>query len=82
VERAGLSARATINLLADAVGLGEAECQALPAARTLSRIHTSSTELPTGEFLGALPGGDLVGREAELARILAALDAAERGAGA
>ncbi len=37
--------------------------------------------LPVGRFLGALPQGPLVAREAELAKLLATLDAVAHGAG-
>jgi class 3 adenylate cyclase len=38
-------------------------------------------ELPIGGFLGALPDGELIGREGEIARILDALDAVMSGHG-
>ena len=44
------------------------------------RVQTSMS-LPAGAFLGALPEGQLVSREAELERINSALDAVTGGAG-
>jgi transcriptional regulator with XRE-family HTH domain/tetratricopeptide (TPR) repeat protein len=81
--------RSTVALLADALGLtaedrGTLEAAALlpliPAAMSRSASHTAVGPcLPIGGFLGALPEGPLVAREAELARLHVLLDAVASG---
>jgi len=96
-ERAGLSVRAISDLergvnksprayttrqLAEALGLS-ADDRALfeGAARAASVLPRLPDAPPKGNFLGALPAGQLVGREEELRRAHAILDAVAEGAG-
>jgi tetratricopeptide (TPR) repeat protein/transcriptional regulator with XRE-family HTH domain len=44
-------------------------------------IHAEQQRLPTGGFAGSLPVGTMVGREAELAHVLHAVDAVAQGDG-
>jgi tetratricopeptide (TPR) repeat protein/transcriptional regulator with XRE-family HTH domain len=75
--------RATVTLLADALALSPSERAALESAAR--PLHTERVarmpHLPTGAFLGAIPLAPLVGREAELARVGAALEAVVSGHG-
>jgi tetratricopeptide (TPR) repeat protein/transcriptional regulator with XRE-family HTH domain len=80
--------RATIALLADALGLGTDERSALEAAAHLmpgdlpaSRAASAPPSLPVGGFLGAIPEGPIVARETEVAQLLEALEAIADGAG-
>lgn len=77
---------ATAALLADALTLSPNEAAALAAAA--ARAHTDAAartprdaSLPVGGFLGALPEGPLISREAELERLGAALADVGRGTG-
>ncbi len=79
--------RTTVALLADALVLTPIELAALEAAAHLPSVTPHSDRragrdagtpaLPIGGFLGAMPAGPLVGREAELAVIDAALEAVD-----
>jgi tetratricopeptide (TPR) repeat protein/transcriptional regulator with XRE-family HTH domain len=81
--------RTTIALLADALDLSDAERNALEsvaqppdAMRRRSDGESAETpHLPVGGFLGALPTGQVVGRERELAVIEDALTAVASGQG-
>jgi transcriptional regulator with XRE-family HTH domain len=84
--------RSTVTLLAEALDLAEPERAALEGAAQLASDQLASRRLrrtgpdgapapPIGVFLGALPSGSLVGREAELGAIHAALEAAASGQG-
>lgn len=78
---------ATAALLADALELAADERAALAATAARRRDNSagvgrgSEAPLPTGGFLGALPPGPLVAREAELGQIAFALDAVLGGSG-
>jgi class 3 adenylate cyclase/tetratricopeptide (TPR) repeat protein len=55
-----------------------------PASSTSQDVSASTwaePELPIGGFLGALPDGELIAREAELGRLLGALDTVMGGTG-
>ena len=75
--------RTTLALLAEALGLSPSERATLEGAAQFSadrapdRRHGDDgpSSLPIGAFLGALPSGPLVGRNAERARIGGALEA-------
>src|SRR5262245_39502164 len=81
--------RTTLALLADALTLSSAEHVALEAAapapdaakRRRGDGEAGTPQLPVGGFLGALPSGQLVGRERERAVIGAALEAVASGQG-
>src|SRR5262245_16441037 len=96
-ERAGFSAdyisklergardpqRATVALLADAMGLSTSDRKILEATvqRSRARHGDEAAQLPTGGFLGAVPAGPLVGRAAELEAITSALEMVASGHG-
>jgi transcriptional regulator with XRE-family HTH domain len=79
--------RTTLALLADALALSSAERVALEAAapdaaeRRRGDDGAGTPQLPVGGFLGALPSGQLMGRERERAVIGAALEAVASGQG-
>jgi tetratricopeptide (TPR) repeat protein/transcriptional regulator with XRE-family HTH domain len=96
-ERAGMSARGisdlerglrlprrdTLQLLLDALQVSPEERSRLQtAARTrTSAGAVSEPPLEQGRFLGSLPPGRLVGRQREVARLLAALEVVAHGGG-
>jgi transcriptional regulator with XRE-family HTH domain len=96
-ERAGLSVRGisdlergvnrsprahTVRQLADALQLSADDRASFErAAREAGTTPRPVDAPPEGNFLGALPSGTLIGREDELLRIRAALDAATDGKG-
>jgi transcriptional regulator with XRE-family HTH domain len=67
--------RATVALLADALGLSITDSKALENTIERSRVRPADEAiiLPTGGFLGAIPTGPLVGRGGELDAITALL---------
>jgi tetratricopeptide (TPR) repeat protein/transcriptional regulator with XRE-family HTH domain len=81
--------RTTLALLSDALDLSPAERAAWEGAVRLSataapdrrRARDRTSSLPIGAFLGALPSGPLVGREAEQETIGRALHAVAQGQG-
>jgi transcriptional regulator with XRE-family HTH domain len=96
-ERAGLSVeaigtlergtrtrprRATIRLLAEALQLSPDDRSAFEqAARAEDGALPAADDIPKGDFLGALPAGELVGREQEQERLRSILDAVADGRG-
>ncbi|MBV9281236.1 MAG: AAA family ATPase, partial [Chloroflexi bacterium] len=77
---------ATVGMLAEALGMSPIERSLLTSAarkRGSSAGRSRQSQLrppfPIGGFLGALPVGPLVAREAELARVVAVIDGLERG---
>jgi transcriptional regulator with XRE-family HTH domain/tetratricopeptide (TPR) repeat protein len=85
--------RDTVQLLLEALAVPEDELPAFWAAASQgwfavpetgagrSAAEPTGQQLPTGGFAGSLPVGRMVGREAELANILRAVDAVVSGAG-
>jgi predicted ATPase/DNA-binding XRE family transcriptional regulator len=77
--------RSTVALLADALTLSPAERATLEAASPLPSSRAGgdarAPRSSTGGFLGATPGGRLVGRDPELAVIESALGAVAQGEG-
>jgi tetratricopeptide (TPR) repeat protein/transcriptional regulator with XRE-family HTH domain len=87
--------RDTVALLAEALALGPADRAVFQAAARHGAPHdptplsdaasppsgVAEQSLPVGGFLGALPDGPLVAREAECERLRAVVDAVTAGAG-
>jgi tetratricopeptide (TPR) repeat protein/transcriptional regulator with XRE-family HTH domain len=71
----------TVRLLADALGLSSASRAELLAAARAGVVAESPRSRPAGGYLGALPQAHLIARDAESARIAAAVTAAAAGEG-
>jgi transcriptional regulator with XRE-family HTH domain/tetratricopeptide (TPR) repeat protein len=71
----------TVRLLADALGLSDASRGRLLAAARAGAGAGSPPSRPAGGYLGAVPPARLIARDAESARIAAAIAAAAAGAG-
>jgi transcriptional regulator with XRE-family HTH domain len=73
----------TIRRLADALGLTSEERAAFQRASIIppGSAESRADSQPRGRFLGSLPEFELVGREAEVRRISAILDAVAEGVG-
>jgi transcriptional regulator with XRE-family HTH domain/tetratricopeptide (TPR) repeat protein len=81
----------SVALLAHALALSPEECSTLEAAARSASSPTPAVRssaaraavprVPVGGFLGALPDSPLVARDAEMERLLAALDRAVQGDG-
>jgi len=74
----------TVEQLADALGLEGIERGAFTASAGSTRQHSSgprSHSLPTGNFLGAVPYGSLIGRQTELQHIADIIETVRGGAG-